>query len=63
MESNQNNQQPQIIQPVQRSKCVAFLLCWFLGCFGAHRFYTGKIWTAILYILTGGLCGIGTFID
>ena len=51
------------MQPKQRSKLVAFLLCWLLGVWGVHRFYTGKIWTGILYLLTGGLCGIGTFID
>ena len=59
----QNYQQPQVVQPKQRSKLVAFLLCWLLGVWGVHRFYTGKIWTGILYLLTGGLCGIGTFID
>ena len=47
----------------QKTKLTAFLLCWFLGIFGVHRFYTGKIWTGILYILTGGLGGIGVFID
>ncbi len=25
----------------------AFLLCFFLGMFGAHRFYVGKIGTGI----------------
>lgn len=59
----QNYQQPQVVQPKQRSKLVAFLLCWFLGVWGVHRFYVGKIGTGILWLLTGGLCGIGTFID
>jgi len=42
---------------------AALLFCIFLGVFGAHRFYVGKVGTGILYLLTGGLCGIGAFID
>lgn len=41
----------------------AFLLCFFLGILGAHRFYVGKIGTAILQILTLGGLGIWAFID
>jgi len=37
--------------------------CSFLGTFGAHRFYAGKIGTAILQILTLGGLGIWTLID
>lgn len=46
-----------------KSKWVAFLLCLFLGIFGAHRFYSGKIGTAILYLFTGGLLGFGVLVD
>lgn len=46
-----------------KNKMVALLLCIFLGGIGAHRFYVGKIGTGILYLLTGGLFGIGWVID
>ena len=41
----------------------AFLLCFFLGVLGAHRFYVGKIGTGILQIVTVGGFGIWTLID
>jgi len=41
----------------------AFLLCFFVGVFGAHRFYVGKIGTGIIQILTLGGLGIWAFID
>lgn len=44
-------------------KWLAFLLCFFLGIIGVHKFYEGKIGLGILYILTFGLFGIGWFID
>lgn len=42
---------------------VALVLCLFLGIFGAHKFYQGKIGLGILYIFTLGLLGIGWFVD
>ncbi len=46
-----------------KNKWVAFFLCLFLGYFGAHKFYEGKIGMGILYLFTVGLFGIGWFID
>lgn len=46
-----------------KDKWVAFFLCLFLGVFGAHKFYEGKIGMGILYLCTGGLCGIGALVD
>lgn len=41
----------------------AFLMCFFLGCFGIHRFYVGKVGTGILQLLTLGGLGIWALID
>lgn len=48
---------------VLRNKWVALILCIFLGIFGAHKFYEGKTGMGILYLFTGGLCGIGVIVD
>lgn len=42
---------------------VTMLLCWFLGGFGAHRFYTGHIASGIVQLITLGGCGIWALID
>jgi len=42
---------------------VKFVLCIFLGYFGVHYFYEKKIVLGMLYLFTGGLFGIGWFID
>ena len=41
----------------------AFLLCFLLGVFGAHRFYVGKVGTGVLQLLTLGGLGIWAMID
>lgn len=47
----------------EKNRTVDLLLCIFLGGLGVHRFYEGKIGTGILWLLTMGLCGVGTLID
>jgi len=42
---------------------VAWLLLTFLGFFGIHRMYMGKWFTGILYLITGGLLGLGYLYD
>ncbi|MFC7336734.1 NINE protein [Haloferula chungangensis] len=42
---------------------VAWILQTFLGPLGIHRFYLGKIWTGLLWLVTGGLVGIGYLYD
>jgi TM2 domain-containing membrane protein YozV len=46
-----------------KSRLAAALLCWFLGIFGIHRFYVGKVGTGILMIFTLGGLGIWALID
>lgn len=46
-----------------KSWTTTFLLFFFLGAFGVHRFYVGKVGTGLLYLFTLGLFGIGILVD
>jgi len=49
----------------RRDYTLALILCLlgFFGAAGIHRFALNDIGMGVLYILTGGLCLIGTIID
>lgn len=45
------------------NKLITLLLCVFLGIFGAHKLYEQKYTMALLYLITGGFCGLGVLLD
>ena len=45
------------------STLIAYILLFVGGVFGVHRFYLRKFGTGLLYLLTGGLFGIGCIYD
>lgn len=46
-----------------RSVGVAYVLWFFFGVFGAHRFYTGHKKSAVVWACTGGLFIVGWLVD
>ena len=53
----------EIENPSDKKRLVAFLLCFFLGCLGVHRFYAGKTGTGVVQLLTLGGLFVWAFID
>ena len=47
----------------EKSVLVTYLLWFFLGFFGVHKFYLGKTGWGVAYLLTGGLFVVGWVID
>ena len=47
----------------ERELWVAYLLWFFLGPVGVHKFFLGKTGMGILYLFTGGIFLIGWIID
>lgn len=45
------------------NKFFYICLCIFFGTLGIHKFYAGKCGMGLLYLLTGGLFGIGVIFD
>ena len=52
-----------VIGGSEKRMLPAFILCWFFGVFGVHRFYAGKIGSGIFMILTLGGLGIWALVD
>jgi TM2 domain-containing membrane protein YozV len=50
-------------KPGSKNYNVAWILLTFLGVFGVHRFYLGKIVTGVVYLFTGGLLLLGVIYD
>lgn len=42
---------------------LTWILLTFLGVFGVHRLYMGKLFTGLLYLFTGGLFFVGVLYD
>ena len=65
--NNNNNNNSNVASAVKYgrkcSKWTSFFLCLFLGVFGAHKFYEGKIGLGLLWLFTGGMFVIGTIIS
>ena len=54
---------PQGGQASDKGYVASILLCFFLGVFGIHRFYVGKIGTGVLMLLTLGGLGVWNLVD
>ena len=55
-QNNDNSESP-------REWVICFVLCVFIGFWGVHRFYAGKVGTGILMLFTFGGFGIWWLID
>ncbi len=54
---------PVAVSATDKRVLPAFLLCFFFGVFGAHRFYVGKIGSGVAQLLTLGGLGIWALVD
>ena len=44
-------------------KWITLVLAIFLGWLGVHKFYERKFYMGLLYMVTGGFCGVGIVLD
>jgi len=51
------------VTPEPKSIIVGYLLWFFLGVLGVHRFYTGRWVTGLVWFFTGGVLGLGWLFD
>jgi TM2 domain-containing membrane protein YozV len=58
-----HGQAVRVVESSEKTRLAALLLCFFLGAFGVHRFYVGKIGTGLLWLFTIGLLGVGALVD
>ena len=49
--------------PPPKDWLTTLLLCWFLGAFGVHRFFTGHKGTGVAQLLTLGGCFVWAIYD
>lgn len=61
--NNSNINNPQVVPPGRYEWLTVLLLCFFLGGFGVHSFYTKKTGIGVAQLLTLGGCGIWALID
>lgn len=52
-----------VVNASPKSRLATLLLCLFLGFIGVHRFYVGKMGTAVLMLLTAGGLGVWWLVD
>lgn len=50
-------------QPGRLDYTLGWILLTFVGWLGIHRFYMGKVVTGLLYLVSGGLFGLGLLYD
>ena len=54
---------PEFLPPLERNKLNAYLLALALGWTGLHRFYVGRYFTGLMYMVSFGFFGLGIVYD